>query len=304
MTVYKMINKIIMEKLKAGVIPWQKMWRSESGLPAISLTTGKPYNGINQILLNCVAGEFNKSPYFLTYNQARKRGVFVKTQQKGFPVFFFKKIEGTDNETTKNDKSEKEGKSSRFILRYYTVFNLDQCDEIRLSDSEKKLLSSMEKELKYFPPNIRAEGILKSYYERPQVNSSPENNPSYNLSKDLIRMPLIGQFETAEEYYVSFFHELIHSTGHPSRQNRFSGKKTEKQTAVEELIGEIGSVYLAYEAGIEDCVIDNSAAYIKYWRKRIEEDGRLFTSATSKAEKACRFILDHSLQEAYTVLSA
>lgn len=304
MTVYEMINEIILEKLSQGVIPWQKMWKSERGLPAISLSTGRPYNGINQILLSCLATESGSSPYFLTYKQALARGGFIRSGEKGFPIFFFKKIEKADDEKKDTEKPEDDKKSSHFILRYYTVFNLEQCEDVTLSDSEVKLLSSLETELKVFPSDLKAEGILKSYYEMPMTNICSTNNPSYNYMTDLLRMPRIGQFETAEEYYVSYFHEVIHSTGHHSRLNRFSKERTDKQKAIEELVGEIGSVYFAYEAGIENEVLDNNTAYINYWMNRIEENSHLFTTATSKAEKACKFILDHSLQEAFTVLSA
>jgi antirestriction protein ArdC len=304
MTVYEMINKIILEKLDEGVIPWQKMWKSESGLPAISLSTGKVYNGINQILLSCLATNNGASPYFLTYKQALTRGGHIISGESGYPIFFFKKIEQKDDEKEETEKSDDTEASPRFILRYYTVFNLEQCNDVKLSEKEEKLLKSMERELNAFPPDLRAEGILKSYYEMPKINISSVNNPSYSSGKDLIRMPRIGQFETVEEYYVSFFHEMIHSTGHDSRMNRLVKNRTDKQRAVEELIAEIGSVYLSYEAGMENQIIDNSTAYINYWKNKIKENSRLFTTATSKAEKACQFILDHSLQEAYIVLSA
>jgi len=36
-------------------------------------------------------------------------------------------------------------------------------------------------------------------------------------------MPMIGQFESAEEYYSAMFHECGHSTGHRTRLDRFPG---------------------------------------------------------------------------------
>jgi len=298
MTTYQMINSIILEKLEEGVVPWRKMWRSKSGLPAISLTTGKVYNGINQILLYCLAHRYNTTPYFLTYKQALARGGHVKSGEKGFPVFFFKKIEEQNSHSSRDEKKmEEESTSSKFILRFFTVFNLEQCEDISLSIPEERLLESMEVSLKELDPIEEARNLLKNYFEMPQVDTATGNEPAYNWKKDRIYMPLIGQFETAEEYYVSFFHELAHSTGHESRLDRFSRDKSKYQLALEELVGEITAVYLAEEAGISDAILDNSAGYINYWKNQIEGNSRLFTSATSLAEKACRFVLDHSFNE-------
>jgi len=300
MTVYEMINKIILDKLEEGVIPWQKMWKSEKGLPPISLSTGKVYNGINQILLSCLAYEYNKSPYFLTYKQALHRGGHIRSGEKGFPIFFFKKLETPVDKDTK----EKKDKRSRFILRFYTVFNLEQCAEVHLTEKEEKLLSSMEVTLKTHFPSLKAEGMLQSYFEMPKINFNTKNDPSYDHYNDEIRMPLIGQFDTPQEYYVTYFHEVIHSTGYSERLNRFGAERTDKQKAVEELIGEIGSVYLATEAGIDKAILDNSAAYISYWMDQLKQNGRLFTVATAKAEKASRYVLEHSAKDECLQLSA
>ena len=297
MTTYQMINSVILEKLEEGVVPWRKMWRSKSGLPAISLTTGKVYNGINQILLYCLAHRYNATPYFLTYKQALTRGGHVKPGEKGFPVFFFKKIEEQENRYSKRENGEDESTSSRFILRYFTVFNLEQCEDISLSVPEERLLETMEVSLNEHDPIEGARNLLKNYFEMPLVDSSSGNEPAYNWKKDRILMPLIGQFETAEEYYVSFFHELAHSTGHETRLDRFSKDRSKYRIVLEELVGEITAVYLAEEAGISDAILDNSAGYINYWKNQIEGNSRLFTSATSLAEKACRFVLDHSFNE-------
>jgi antirestriction protein ArdC len=294
MTTYQMVNSIILQKLEEGVIPWKKMWRSETGLPAMSLTTGKMYNGINQIILYCLASQHNTSPYFLTYKQALSRGGHVKPGEKGAPVFFFKRIDEEDTQPGKSTDKSDESASPRFILRYFTVFNLDQCEGISLTETEQQLLSLKEVEMKNHDPVSSAQSILDNYYEMPKVYLKAQYNPSYSPDEDRIFMPLIGQFETAEEYYISFFHELAHSTGHSTRLDRFGGKRTKYQTALEELIGEITAVYLAEESGIRDAIIDNSAGYIDYWKKQITDNSRLFTTATSQAEKAWRYVMDHS----------
>ncbi|QEN03334.1 DUF1738 domain-containing protein [Thiospirochaeta perfilievii] len=290
MSVYDMLNKIILDKLKEGVVPWKKLWKSKQGLPPISLTTGKVYSGINQIILSCLAMKYTENPFFLTYKQAEERGGYIKKREKGFPVVFFKMIDAKVDEEDK----EKDKKKSRFVLRYFTVFNLDQCEDIKLSKKEIELLQSKEIEQKEFSPLERAENLLRNYKEMPDIQINVFSNPAYYRMFDVIKLPPKGQFETVEEFYSTWFHELIHSTGHKSRLDRLTNEDSIEFRAVEELIAEIGSAYLSYEAGIINEVVDNNSAYIDSWYKKISENSRLFTTATSKAEKAYKFVMDHS----------
>lgn len=287
MSAYDMVNKIIIKKLMDGVVPWQKLWRSKQGLPAMSLQAGVPYNGVNQILLGCLAEEFRESPYFLTYRQAVERGGNVKKGEKGFHIIFFKKLEDAEEH-----EIDEEDRKYKFVVRYYTVFNLEQCENIKLTEKEKAIIDHSV-EIYENPIIQKAEDVIKCYSKLPTVQIKESFNPSYNNSLDLIKMPPIKQFESSEEYYASYYHEIIHSTGHKSRLNRFRDKMTIRDRVQEELIGEIGSAYLSLDAGILDKVVDNNAAYVNYWIDKISINKRLFVSATSKAEKAHTFIINN-----------
>lgn len=296
MSVYDMVNKIITDKLKSGVIPWKKLWVSKQGLPPMSLTTGKVYSGINQLILSCVAHDYSDSPYFLTYKQAIARNGYIKKGEKGFPVVFFKRVE--------NDE-EDDKKKPYFILRYFTVFHLDQCEDIKLTTKEQMVLNSLELQQREFVPLERAENILRNYSEMPDVSIDFSYNPLYIPSHDLIKLPPKGQFETVEEFYSTWFHELIHSTGHKSRLDRLGDYSKDLEfKSVEELTAEIGSAYLSYDAGIISDVVDNNSAYIDYWLKQIKVNNRLFTIATSKAEKAYKYVMDHSVVKSEFIKTA
>ena len=60
MDLFQIITDRIVAELEQGVIPWQKPWSGVQG--AISHTTGKRYSLLNQILLGCRSGEFDKLP--------------------------------------------------------------------------------------------------------------------------------------------------------------------------------------------------------------------------------------------------
>ena len=74
--VYQVITDRIIEKLKEGIVPWRKPWAG--GFPK-NIVSNKEYRGINIFLLNIQ--EFS-SPYWLTFNQAKKLGGCVKKGEK------------------------------------------------------------------------------------------------------------------------------------------------------------------------------------------------------------------------------
>src|SRR3989442_13646001 len=88
----------------------------------------------------------------------------------------------------------------------------------------------------------------------------------YSPLTDQVTLPSLELVTSAERYYASAYHELLHSTGHRSRLARNSilhGAPFGSETySVEELVSEMGAAYLCSEAGISSATIDNQAAYI------------------------------------------
>jgi len=119
---------------------------------------------------------------------------------------------------------------------------------------------------------------------------------------DKIVLPMMKQFAETAEYYGTCFHEMIHSTGHMKRLNRldatahFGGEDYSK----EELVAEIGSSALVHHCGLETQEsFRNNTAYIQSWLSVLKNDKRFIVSASSKAEKAVRFILECFLQDPF-----
>jgi len=103
-------------------------------------------------------------------------------------------------------------------------------------------------------------------------------------------------FRESESYYVTLFHELVHSTGHQSRLDRQSltGRYyfSSEPYSFEELVAEIGASFIGSLAGIQDKQLNQRAAYIESWLKRLRNDKRLIIAASSHAQKAADFILN------------
>ncbi len=94
-----------------------------------------------------------------------------------------------------------------------------------------------------------SEFIINGYKNKPKIFHGKEDIPCYYVNEDVIHLP---EYKDTEDYYRSLFHELIHSTGHPSRLNRetilptnyFNSSKD--HGAIEELTASFGEMVLCH----------------------------------------------------------
>ena len=278
------ITGLIIKELESGSVPWHKGWNSH-GLMASNLISGKAYQGINALVLSIIGGEYS-SPYWLTYKQAQGLGGSVKLGEKGTHITYYSKV-------VKKDKDTGEIEGSFGLLKGYVVFNADQCEGIKVPTIEKREAVAVIPAL---------DGILSSYKNRPEIFYKEQDRAFYSPSADTITLPSLAQFESAQEHAYTLAHELIHSTGHESRCNRWS-KEEEKPSrfgcesyAKEELVAEIGACLLLTMAGVE-VDIKNSGAYIKNWLSALRDDKTLIFTAAAKASAGAGIILGEVKEE-------
>ena len=286
--VYGKITDRIIAALEEGVVPWQKPWNAAEGAPR-NLITGKPYRGVNLWLLSHRGG----GPFWLTYRQARQIGGYVKKGEKGETVVFWKWQAAKPRE----DDGRKPGEvSSRdlegyVIAKSYTVFNATQC-ELPEKWQAKTIIEDLDTG---DTSEIAAcEGIVKGMPGRPDITHGG-GSAFYRPSADQVTMPARERFPKPEHYYSVLFHELTHSTGHASRLNRAGVVEAVRfgspNYSKEELVAEMGAAFLCGVAGIENETVDTSAAYIKGWLQKLNDDTRLVVHAAAQAQKAAAHIL-------------
>lgn len=126
-----------------------------------------------------------------------------------------------------------------------------------------------------------------------QINA---NRACYAPELDFVNMPSIEQFESAEYYYATFFHELVHSTGHASRLAREEVMNPQKFGGMayskEELVAETGASFLCSSVQIDyDNIIENNVAYLAGWLNVLREDSKFIFKVASNAQKAADYIL-------------
>ena len=274
MDIYEAVTDRIITQMEQGIIPWQKPWVSNG--KAVSHATGKPYSLMNQMLLQ-------RPGEYITFRQCQEAGGKVKKGEKANMVVLWKWIEQEDEDTG-------EIKQIPF-LRYYNVFHIDQCEGIAAKYATETT----------FPDGAStvetAQDIVYDYLGREGVTLlHQEGDRAFYLpSTDEIILPIRQQFISTAEYYSTVFHELAHSTGHPSRLNRLDKVVAfgSDVYSKEELIAEIGAAALVNHCGLESPTsFRNNAAYIQNWLNVLKGDKRFVVSAAGKAEKAINLILN------------
>lgn len=265
--IQKAIQNKVLAMLEEGTIPWRKTWNLECGT-AKNIITNKAYRGSNYFMLNC---QGYSSPYWMTFKQAKNLGGFVRKGQKSTPITVWYTVKPKEGE---------EEKKQRGYFGMALVFNLAQTDEVKVPKREEDEVKKYNND-----PLANCEQILSEFTDPPAVKWGMK--PCYNLTQDIIGMPKIKKFESSEEFYAVYFHEMGHSTRHLTRLNRI---KT--SYAKEELVAEMTACFLCGSAGIETATIDNQVAYINEWRKEISKDPKIIMQAASEAQKAANYIMN------------
>jgi antirestriction protein ArdC len=277
---HETVTARITAALERGTVPWRAPRRARGHRNALS---GRPYRGINLLMLGLTALERSfEDARWLTYRQAGSRGGHVRRDERGTRVVLWKWIEHEDPE---------DGELARNypLLRLFTLFNVAQCDGLELSapDADEP-----------FDPAERAEAIISGYAGGPAILHDA-TAAYYRPSRDEVHLPPRAAFSSADGYYATTFHELGHSTGHPSRLGRTGyesgvaafGSETYSR---EELVAEFAAAFLSHEAGIDPSHLDQSAAYIRSRLHALRDDHRMVIVAAGLGQRAADHILGRS----------
>lgn len=288
---YQMATDRICQMLEQGFIPWERPW-AKANCCAWSGHDGHAYSILNQFMLtdaqkrykdfdemmSDVAGEW------VTFKQAQDRGGRIKKGEHGRRVVFFSMVPA-------KDKDGNETGEMRPLLSWSTVFKISQCEGV---EQKFHLDAGM---LYDFNQDQSAETVASAYVSRESIklNHRHGDKACYTPATDTITVPLPEQFKDNSEYYSTLFHEIVHSTGHPKRLNRIdtSASFGSHEYSAEELVAEIGSASILATLGVESAnSFRNSTAYIQNWLKALRNDKKMIVSASAKAEKAIKMILN------------
>ncbi len=116
----------------------------------------------------------------------------------------------------------------------------------------------------------------------------------YSPSDDYIQMLPKTDFKSAEGYYSTILHELSHWTGGEKRLDRVQRcGRFSKDYAFEELVAEMGSLFVATSAGIpqSETEFQNHASYIESWLSKLRNDNMYIFKAAAEANKVAGYLL-------------
>jgi antirestriction protein ArdC len=276
------ITNTIIESLEAGGLPaWRKPWAFDpNGLGlATSLSTGKQYNGINQLLLQVLAMKRGyQCKWFGTFNQIKSAGAIVCKGEKAIPIILFRPV---SRERINEGGEQIEDKF--FVMRTFNVFNVEQTtglDQFRVGFAQPT--NTLFERFEQMDRLVAAAGIDLRH---------GGNKAFYSPGGDFIQMPYRHQFESSEAYYQTLAHEMIH---HSEKAIGFDRAKEDNAYALGELVADLGASFLLAELGLPASEnIENCAAYLQHWLKAMRGDTKFIFKASSTASKAVDFLLSH-----------
>ena len=272
------VTDAIIAQIEAGTPPWRKPWTGGGvgggGMPLRH--NGEAYRGINILMLWASAhvGGFTSNRW-LTFKQAKNLGGMVKKGSVCTKSVYYGSFEKED-ET--NEREQGNVAQIRYA-KFFNVFNADQIDGLPEAyyvrpDPPKDLGTQANPELDAFFAATGAE-----------IVTSDDPRAYYHPSKDLIHMPPINTFHSAEGFYSTLGHESCHWVCGAPRLATQKANANREEYAFDELVAELGASFLAVQLGFAPD-FGQSAAYLKNWLDALKADSGLIFKAAAEAQKA------------------
>jgi len=282
--IHRTITEKIVAAIQHGAGTYEMPWHRNAGRIGrpLNASTGKPYRGVNVPSLWVEAWSRGfKSGFWASYRQWQELGAQVMKGERGTVVVFYQKVDG--------QQGDDETPQRRFVSRWSAVFNADQVSGWKPPDLPQiNLVERLE----------AVERVIVS--TGAAVREGHYDLACYDWALDRIDMPSRGLFKgtstctPTEAFYATLLHELVHWTGHQTRLARDLKNKFGSQAyAVEELVAELGSAFLAADLGIATEPRADHAAYVADWLRVVRADPFAISSASAKASAAADFVLSH-----------
>lgn len=219
---------------------------------------------------------------WLTLKQAGTLGGKVIQGQKATMVIFWKHWEPRADEEV-----EDEPRKRIPLLRYYNVFNVEQCEGLSVSPLYESPPLPEHQRIE------RAEILVRSMPDPPTIQEFG-TSAWYRPIEDTLQIPPLNTFESADSYYATLFHELGHASGHQKRLNR-SGVTGQicfgsGEYSKEELVAELASAFCCAAVSLDNSLIKNAASYIDGWLSVLRSDPKAVIIAAAQAQRAADLI--------------
>lgn len=302
-TIAPRLTELMIRKIETLTDDWRKPWVADaSGLPRN--LRGTPYRAGNILLLSMLTElEGYRAPVFMTFKQAKEAGLNIRSGQSAFPIYFWK-MNIRHKKTRKQidmevfrqlSTTEKLQYEVRPILRYYTVFNIDQTDMAEKAPTRYAELTKTPEadDLSDGFACAGVDALLEADAWHCPIELQYGDRASYSRMFDKIVCPLKRQFPSGADFYSTLLHEVAHSTGHPIRLNRPAHVVFgDSAYAREELVAELTSALCGAMLGLSVVPRAENAAYLKSWLGRLREEPTYLFDILVDVNRAARMIIE------------
>lgn len=276
--VHQAVTNSIIATLEAGETgTWQCPWHRKGGSLPNNALTGRPYRGINTLMLWCAEQTHGYGDTrWATYKQWAELGAQVRKGERSTIITFFKEL------------GEDEDGKRRFVARASYGFNAAQVEGAPEAGEP-------------FPASEwNLPEVFDGFVERTGARITHGGDAAFYLpSEDRIVMPPRDRFPTAQGYASTMAHEFTHWSGAKGRLDRdLTGRFKTQAYAAEELIAELGSAFLCAELGLEAEPHPTHASYLASWLKLLRSDPKAIFTAASAASRAAGYLTSLQAQMA------
>lgn len=282
-------DSIIARIEEGGLLPWQCPWTKTGEQPIpYNWLTKQFYSGINILILWVRAMESGYSTNaWLTFKQAQQLGGKVRKGEKAVQCIFVKPIEVGDESA--GNETDEDGKKIILCRKAFSLFNVEQVEGL-------ESLPVLPEQPEY--DDADAVAAIKNVAEVYCANTGVEirnggEQAYYSPTLDIVKMPTT--FHSGSGYASTLAHELIHSTGHKKRLNRFEQQAEafgsfKESYAFEELVAGIGQELCCAELNIFG-QHEQHVSYIDSWLKVLKSDKTFIFKAAAAASKAHTYLM-------------
>lgn len=283
--IYDEMSAQLIREIESGMANpngWRKPWAALGAQR--NATTQRPYAGFNQLVTNFVAVKRSyEAPVWATYQQWGSIGAQVRKGERA--THLVKWVEKECKHPDGFDACDRcHGRGATLFPVGFGVFNAAQVDgytytPIQHPQHERVCVAEQIIEA------ARASGLAI-------IEADHHVQALYRRASDVVSLPALACFESAEAYYATVLHELAHASGHERRLNRLFGARFgDDAYAFEELVAEFASAFLCAVAGIADCETARHGDYLANWARVLRNDSSALPHAASKAQQAADYWL-------------
>ena len=240
-------------------------------------------------------------PLWAGFAQAKAKGWTVKKGAKGCyairPQLNCKEVIGDDGKPQRNDAGEVET-TAWVSYKPVCLFNVSDMEGDGLQDAIDAIIGNVSSDSQ-FSKVADAERVLNGWHETTECKINYGGNRAFYVpALDSIQLPSRQSFKSAEGFYATWAHEIVHSTGHNLRLKRdMSGGFGTPSYAREELVAELGAFLLTRRIGI-GCEVENHASYLSNWLTLLKEGPKVLFKVLSDATKAANLVLPDTAADA------